>query len=661
MSGELEIGMRPDGRPLVIPVAALDTHAQILGPTRYGKSMLLANIAQQLAIKTNSCVVVLDPKGDLFWFLKRWFHQHNLSHRLLLIDPSEKRMVCGFNPIRRWDANRELQAAIAVDVFRRALGTAGFEEAPLMARWLFGLHYCAIENNVTMHEMPMIADYNDPRVREVLTARLPDCDVKSDLEWLNGLLSNASQAQMMRLVNEQLGSTLTRLRQYTRNANLRLMLASRERALDWKQVINDRKIVLVNLQRTALADEDQRLLGMQIVSQVIREVFRRESGGEERVPTYLIIDEAQRFCSPEVEQILDEGSGYGLRLILAHQRPAQLVDPKTQDARLRDAVATNARLKIVFGGLPYKSAEEVAWDMWGHTLDPETRKLELTTKAQLHHLEMLESRGRTVAHSTAASHGLVRSRASAYSVAHGHTSAHGDSGANGYSEGAALGTGFNAGDMASFDDAGDVVGRGSSSAAGSSEMFSAGFSHVEGSSDVEAESETESESWVEGEADTESWTEGTTDGRSVTVSPVAVPEEPFDQLSSVQFEPLEEQLHRHICRMIGRPPQEATIALGKGAPVEFRVAHVEEPRLDTDYAKELDLELMRAMPEVYSDPAAIEEEIRDRHRGLLLPAEIVPDVVPASRFEVSAAEVVEGAPQLSRSSRRRPARKKSAA
>lgn len=526
MSVELELGVRRDGRPFTVPLEAL-VHAAVLGPTGYGKSMLLAKLFQELVLKTDSFIAVFDPKGDLFWLLKRWCYEHNLDRRVVIIDPGERRRIVGVNPITPWPVNRGLQAAIQLDIFRRVLGSEAFAAAPLLARWLYNLLFATIESGQTFHETPLIFDYNDPSFRNAITERLPDGQVKSDLQWLNRLAAQSGQVGMARLINEQLGSSVNRVRQYTRNDYLRPMLATRERAIDPKELIDRRAIVLVHAQqRDVLAEEDQRTFVMQLVSSFLHETFRREFGQERRVPCYLFLDEAGRFNAPEVPIALNEGRAFDLHLILAHQTIAQLVDPKTNDRSLADAVATNCTLKIVFGGLPYKTAEEVAWNLYGHTLDPRRRKLTMKSWVQLHHLELMKSYGRSIARSVAKAEAHARARALALSRGRSTTTGFATVDGSGSASASGHGSGVSSGGAAFYDDKGALAGGSDTVGAMKSltnvDIASSSFADIASAGETESEAETQ----IESETDIEGLSRALSRGSSETIAPVVVPDAP---------------------------------------------------------------------------------------------------------------------------------------
>jgi hypothetical protein len=616
----IDLGQMSDGTQLRLPMDGFDRHCQVLAPTGYGKSRLLARIVQQFVTKSRDATVVLDPAGDLCNLLKRWAYSQGLQNRLVIIDPREQRLVCGLNPIQPWTSNHGLQAGVLRDIVRRSLGgNETSATAPLASQWIFNFLYLLLVNRLTMYELGRLLDFSDSVFLQASISRLPPSIVRSDFEALTGAMARLNEAQALRFLAEQLGSTSRRLRQFVTNSYLDHMLAARVRAIGWGQVIDRGMLILVNLSQegNALTDEDQRLLGQLVVSSIIRESFARPE--HRRRPVNLIIDEAGKLASPEVTTVLNEGRKYRLRLILAHQTLSQLVDHRENDTTLLDAVTNNARLKIVFGGLGHVDGDAVGRTLFGALADPDTRKLVLKSPIQLSHMERVESVTTSSARTRSSGEIDVRgeARVSGRGRSHGTSEVVGSSFGSGDSM--AMATGF-AYPMDLGMDAGTIH-----EARNFGSFSSAGGMDATGTSDAESKYEAFGETDSHGT----SRARGEQRGRSVTRGLMVVPDEPREIVTSVQFEPLEEQLHRLVSAMTLMPDRHAVVSLGKSQPVEFRVADVPNPSLTLRQAQLLDLRLMRRLP-FYVERSVIEAEIAERQNALLRASVIeVADVATA--------------------------------
>jgi hypothetical protein len=560
--GELELGTTAGQKSFRVPASHFDYHAHILGPTSQGKTRFLMQLFKELVRKTDSAVVFVDPLGNAYDMMVDWCYKQHLDDRLVLIDPGETRLVCGLNPIRPWETNHHLQASISWDGIRRALGSLDAASAPLLEFWMCNTLYALISTGLTMHEAQAMLQFHEPELREAIITRMPDTPERRDWDFLHEI-SEKRSIGAFKLWLEQVRSALLRVSAYSgQNEYLRRMLGTRERVVNWADVLEDRKIVLANLSgerypNPVMSPEHTRMLGIQLINSLIQECFRRrEAGPVYPVPCYLLVDECHNFVSAEMEKILSAGRQFKLRLILSHQYLHQLVDHKTLDPSVKYAVISQTLAKVVFGGLGPEEADEIGRTLFGHLLDPMRVKDEIKQWQQLSHVESVETVTR--------SHGSHESSASSTATGEGEV----------YADGGVL-------------DMNDQI---------INKMRSGQLVYASQSGS--------------------SWNEAITQGLMV------VPGEPFETITNRTFMDLAEQLHEHVSRMVRKPQQEAVFAFRKEPPVDFRVADVPNPDVDLEHLEGFKLDVISALP-YYSEPRLIEEEIKDRHaelvRGLLPP------------------------------------------
>jgi hypothetical protein len=89
-------------------------------------------------------------------------------------------------------------------------------------------------------------------------------------------------------------------------------------------------------------------------------------------PYFLLIDEVERFVTPDLSDILDRGAGKGLHLGVFHQRLGQL---RRRDEDLYDAIMTNTKTKLVFGGLSFDHAEAMARELFINQISYDEAKI----------------------------------------------------------------------------------------------------------------------------------------------------------------------------------------------------------------------------------------------------------------------------------------------
>jgi hypothetical protein len=113
--------------------------------------------------------------------------------------------------------------------------------------------------------------------------------------------------------------------QFTTNALIRNIVGQVRSAFDFADVMNQKKILIMNLSKGLIGDINSQLLGLMIVSKIqVAAMRRQQQKDSERIPFYLYIDEFQNYVTQSIESILSEARKYKLGLVLAHQYLDQL-------------------------------------------------------------------------------------------------------------------------------------------------------------------------------------------------------------------------------------------------------------------------------------------------------------------------------------------------
>jgi hypothetical protein len=128
------------------------------------------------------------------------------------------------------------------------------------------------------------------------------------------------------------------------NSIMRPIISQPKSAFNFREIMNNRKILLVNLAKGRLGDLNSELLGLIVVGKFLQAALSRvdQAHSADLPPFYLYIDEFQNFTTPSIATILSEARKYKLSLNIAHQFIAQL------DEKIRDAVFGNVGTKCVF-------------------------------------------------------------------------------------------------------------------------------------------------------------------------------------------------------------------------------------------------------------------------------------------------------------------------
>lgn len=145
------------------------------------------------------------------------------------------------------------------------------------------------------------------------------------------------------LRSEAISPILNKMGQFLTNLPLRNIVGQKENTFDLRKVMNERKILIVNLAKGKIGEENSHLLGAMIVTKIqLAALSRVDLPEEKRAPFYLYVDELHNFITLSFADILSEARKYGLNLILAHQYIGQL------DEKIRAAVFGNVGTIISF-------------------------------------------------------------------------------------------------------------------------------------------------------------------------------------------------------------------------------------------------------------------------------------------------------------------------
>jgi hypothetical protein len=315
-------------------------HLYILGATGTGKSKLLEFLIRN-TIQLQQGYCFIDPHGDLYQSILEFLAGmcagdensdaiDEIGKRLVIIDPADSKWVMGFNPLETIGLNPYTQALEFMGILRKLWsGYWGPRMEELMRNTMVTLSihgYTLIEARTLL---------TDPVFRGRLVAELPDGEVKE--YWLYRY--NQLSDQMQNTYREPI---LNRLSIFLSDPSIRTMIGQKKSTINFRQIMDDGKWVLVNLSKGRLKS-NAHLLGAFLVAKLQLSALSRVDVGEEnRRPFFLFVDEFQNFMSEDFETILSEARKYGLGLTLVHQNMDQL------DRQLRAAILGNTLTQIFF-------------------------------------------------------------------------------------------------------------------------------------------------------------------------------------------------------------------------------------------------------------------------------------------------------------------------
>lgn len=366
------IGHDDNGDAVRIPGKVRSTHMHVIGPTGTGKSKLLELMIRDDIVAGNG-ICVIDPNANLYRAIVQWMAATGLTRKrgVHLLNPHMHDWGFGFNPLQG-DADPAVIVDAALSACVQAFGGEDMDAKPRLARVLRLMLSALLLGGLTIAESVQLLEARAGRnLREMLSEDARDPVVASGLRDLT-LLDN-------REFVTQTESTLNRFSAFIAPPIVR-RIVGQSHGIDFRRVMDNGEIVLLNLNPGAgMSEQNAKLLGTLFVNSLFASARLRPEGAK---PFYVYIDECYRFLTSDVERILDEGRKYGIHLILAHQRIGQL---EAAGESMLSAVMTNARTKIVFGGLTPEEAELLEPYLFMGTYDMERIKTSITTPVTVRH------------------------------------------------------------------------------------------------------------------------------------------------------------------------------------------------------------------------------------------------------------------------------------
>ncbi len=284
-------------------------HQYIIGQTGTGKSTLLLQMMKQdIASGQGFCLV--DPHGDLARVVMEID-----SDKILYWNAANPACPYGYNPLTTVSAEyRPLVASGLIETLKKQWADAwGARMEHLLRYSLLALLERPRSNLQDI--LPMFLD-KDFR-REVLS-HVSDTQVKQF--WYREFpnMNYKSAADGVAPIANKLGAFLA-------HPVVRKAVCTPDQPLRFRQIMDEGKILIVNLAKGNLGTDMSNILGGMIVSSLAHAAYSRESQPElERKPFFLYIDEFHSFTTEAFANMISELRKYQLGLVLTHQYTAQL-------------------------------------------------------------------------------------------------------------------------------------------------------------------------------------------------------------------------------------------------------------------------------------------------------------------------------------------------
>jgi hypothetical protein len=288
-------------------------HMYIIGKTGTGKSTLLANMAIN-DLKNNEGLCVIDPHGDLIETLLNYIPAHRIND-VIYFDPADPERTVQINLFEGENlVHRELIASGIISIFHKL-----YEYS-----WGPRLEYILRNALLTLLKSDG-ARLSD--ILELLTNRkFRDRYVeKLDDPILRSFWVDEFNKMQDRLRTESIAPILNKVGQFVSSPLIRNVVNAQKSSFSIEEIMDEGKILLVNLSQGKLGEDNATLLGAMMITKIqLAAMGRVHSSEASRRDFFLYVDEFQNFATEAFIKILSEARKYRLNLTLANQYIAQI-------------------------------------------------------------------------------------------------------------------------------------------------------------------------------------------------------------------------------------------------------------------------------------------------------------------------------------------------
>jgi hypothetical protein len=307
-------------------------HFYIIGQTGTGKTNLMKNMIIQ-DIEAGNGVCLIDPHGtDIVDVLAAVPPEREQD--VIYFDPAYTERSLGLNMLE-YDASRPEQKTFVVNelfsIFQKLYGAVPESMGPMFEQYFRNATMLVLEDPAsgsTLLDISRVLSDTEYRYLKLSRAKNP---VVREF-WENIATKAGGEASLENIVPY----ITSKFDVFTANDYMRPIIGQQTSALNFREIMDNRKILLVNLSKGRLGDINANLIGMIIVGKILMAALSRVDDISRSLPPfYLHMDEFQNITTDSITAILSEARKYKLGLTVAHQYIAQL------EENIRDAVFGN--------------------------------------------------------------------------------------------------------------------------------------------------------------------------------------------------------------------------------------------------------------------------------------------------------------------------------
>ncbi len=290
-------------------------HLYAVGKSGSGKSKLLELLIND-DIQTGQGIAVMDPHGDLVDNILRYIPEHRIKD-VILFDPGDTKFPIAFNPMEKLDEAYKMQVTIGfLQIFKKLFGS----------NWTYRLEHVLRYTTLALLDSPnttvlsILKMLTDKNYRQKIVAKIDDSVVKNF--WVSEFAGWSEKFDA-----EAITPLLNKVGQFVATDMIRNIVAQPATKFSLRDVMDNKKILLMKVSKGLLGEENSSLIGSMIITKLYEAAMSRaDTPEDQRQDFYFYVDEFQNFATETFAEILSEARKYRLNLTIAHQYMGQLSD-----------------------------------------------------------------------------------------------------------------------------------------------------------------------------------------------------------------------------------------------------------------------------------------------------------------------------------------------
>lgn len=325
--------------PFGIKAKDRDRHMYVIGKTGMGKSTLLENMAIQ-DLQCGEGLAFIDPHGGTVERLLDYVPESRIND-VVYFAPFDMDNPIAFNVMEDVGYDkRHLVVSGLMATFKKIWQDA----------WSARMEYILTNTLLALLEYPdatllgVNRMYTDKEYRKRVVDNVKDPVVKDF--WVKEFANYGD-----RYTQEATPAIQNKIGQFTGNPLIRNIIGQPKSSFDIRKMMDEHKILVMNLSKGLVGETNMRLLGSMLVTRIFLSAMSRADHTADELrrlaPFYFYVDEFQNFANETFAEILSEARKYRLNLVIAHQYIEQM------EEEVRDAVFGNVGTTVSFRVGPF--------------------------------------------------------------------------------------------------------------------------------------------------------------------------------------------------------------------------------------------------------------------------------------------------------------------